>query len=269
VSLKQKTTRLLFLQKTQNNIREILIAWKQMILSIVFMFFSGFLIGQTKTTVNYHSLDSLLLTADVYVANDSLPFLILFHEQNSSRGEFISIIDRFLKMNYNCLAVDLRNGGNSNSIGNKTTQRCREEGLSRSVYAVEGDIKASIDYAFKCSGKPVVLIGSAANGALALKAAKEQELVKAAISLSPGEFFLANFTIEDIISGIQKPILLTSSKIEFPYVKQMASKVEDTYKTVFAPENSEGKRGTSALLPNNPSNSEYWLAILFFFKDLQ
>ena len=60
-----------------------------------------------------------------------------------------------------------------------------------------------------------------------------------------------------------------SSQLELPYMEQMVSKVEEEYKTVFAPETSEGIRGTSALLPENPDNGEYWLTLLLFFKDLQ
>ena len=102
-----------------------------------------------------------------------------------------------------------------------------------------------------------------------LKAAKEQTVVSAAIALSPGEFFLPLFSIENTISGIQKPLLITASRTEYPYVEQIMSNVEEEYKTIFVPENSEGERGSAALLPDNPSYTEYWLAILLFFKDLQ
>ncbi len=222
-----------------------------------------------RSTVTFYSADSLLITADEYILSDTLAYLVLIHEQGSSRGEFNEITDRFLKMNFNCLAVDIRNGGNSNFIPNETAKRAREEGFSKNREAVEADIKSAISYAHQKSGHKTVLLGAGVNGALVLKTAKEQDAVRAAISLSPGEFFLPMLSLQDTISGIQKPLLVTSSRMEFPYVEQLMSNVAEPYKTIFAPENSEGDRGTAALLSDNPSSSEYWLAILLFFKDLQ
>lgn len=222
-----------------------------------------------KTTVTYYSADSLLITADRYVLRDSLPYVVLIHEQGSSRGEFSEIIDRFQKMNFNCLAADIRNGGNSNFIGNESAKRSRAGNFERGYQAIEGDIIASVHEANSYSGKEVILLGAGANGSLAIKAAKEDSLVKAAIALSPGEYFLSSFMVEDTVAGIQKPVLITSSRLEFPYAEQLASGIEEEYKTIFAPENGPGARGTNSLLSGNDSEGEYWLALLLFFKDLQ
>ena len=242
----------------------------QLVLLMVAVWSGSSLLAQPdRSTVTFYSADSLLITADERIISDSLAYLVLIHEQESSRGEFDEIADRFLKMNFNCLSVDIRNGGNSNFIPNETAKLARHRGMSKNREAIEADIKAAISYAHQKSGERVILLGAGANGALALKAAKEQDAVKAAISLSPGEFFLPQLSIQDTISGIQKPLLVTSSRMELPYVEQLMSNVAEDYKTVFVPENSEGERGTKALLSKNPSNSEYWLAILLFFKDLQ
>jgi dienelactone hydrolase len=222
-----------------------------------------------RSTVNFFSEDSLLITADVYLTRDTLPFILLFHEQGSSRGEFDNIIHRFQKMNFNCLSVDIRNGGNASFIANETEKRCRAGNFSTSTDAIEGDFRSAVNYAFGRSGEPLILLGSGANGSMALKTAKEQDVVKAAIALSPGEYFLNNYSIEDTISGMEKPILVTANQIEKPYVEQLVAGIEAEFKTVFAPEEAEGMRGTAALLSDNPSEGEYWLSILLFFKDLQ
>ena len=60
-----------------------------------------------KETVVFHSADSLQITADEYIIAKENPYILLFHEQGSSRGEFESIAERLCKMDYNCLAVDL------------------------------------------------------------------------------------------------------------------------------------------------------------------
>ena len=238
--------------------------------AVCFMWSDGSVLAQSvKSTVNFYSSDSLLITADDYVISDTLPYLVLFHEQGSSRGEFSEIIDRFQKMNFNCLATDIRNGGNSNYIPNQTARRSRSESRSRSIDAVSSDIEAAITYATEKSSQNVILLGAGASGSLVLKAAMEQEQVKAAVALSPGEFFLPVFSTEETISGIRKPLLITASRMEHPYMVQLMSNVEEEYKTIFVPETSDGERGSAALLPENPSYSEYWLAILLFFKELQ
>lgn len=258
------------MQKKQNSAGITTILRLHLILAILMMFLAGNSFAQPgKSTLTYYSSDSLLITADDFFTSDTLPYILLFHDQGSSRGEFGEIATRFQKMNYNCLAVDLRNGGNSNFIGNETTRRCREQNFGRDLRSVEEDISASINYAFEKSGKKVILIGAGANGTLALKTAKENDSVKAVVALSPGEFFQSNFNLKDTISGIAKPILITSTKLEFPYLKEMVSNVDDKYKTVFTPDEHPGARGTEALMPENLSSGDYWLAILLFFKDLQ
>lgn len=221
-----------------------------------------------KDVIHYHSSDSLLITADLYFSSDSLPFVILIHEQGSSRGEYNSIVNRFQKMNFNCLVPDVRNGGNSNYTANETAKRCRSLQYKNTYNEVEMDILSSIAYAFSLSSKPVILVGAGANGALALKITKDTEHVLGAIALSPGEYFGRDLNIETEIAEIQKPILLTASKKEFRYVNQMVSGIDESYKNVFAPESDEGGRGVNALLSENPSNGDYWLSILLFIKDL-
>ena len=268
--MKPKTIKLLFLLKTRYNVVLLTLTKTRLIFSIILLWSGLMLFAQSRTsTVSFFSDDSLLITADELIAADSFSYLVLIHEQGSSRGEFSEIVDRFQKMNYNCLAVDVRNGGNSNFIPNETAKRARNKGIRNNSEAVEDDIRAAINYAYEKSGQDVVLLGAGENGSLILKAAKEQDVVSAAIALSPGEFFIPLFSIENTISGIQKPLLITVSRTEYPYIEQIMSNVEEEYKTIFVPENSEGERGSAALLPDNPSYTEYWLAILLFFKDLQ
>ena len=260
----------MFLQKAHNNdtIQGRGGAFILAILTLL-MISSGLKAQLDKSSASYFSEDSLLITADEYITSDTLPYLILIHEQGSSRGEFEDIIHRFQKMNFNCLVADIRNGGNANFIANETEKRCRAGEFSMKTEAIEGDIRSSVRYAYEQSGEQVILMGAGANASLVLKTAKEQPVVKAAIALSPGEYFLNNFSVEDTISGLQKPILVTTNQIEKPYVEQLVSGVDEEYKTVFTPEEKAGARGTNALLPENESEGEYWLSILLFFKDLQ
>jgi len=221
-----------------------------------------------KSTVSFTSGDGLEVTADEDIIDKDNPYILLFHEQESSRGEYQTIARRLCKMDYNCLAVDTRNGGNRNFVSNETTKRCREARCSTGAEDIELDILAAIEYAVNKSEQLVVLFGSGSTGSLCLKIAKENNNVRAVVALSPGEYFLPQINIQDTIAGLKKPLFVTSSLSEFPYVAQLVTGVDEEYLTLFKPELGEGGRGTYMLLENNENNSEYWLALLLFFKDL-
>ncbi|MGW8315556.1 MAG: dienelactone hydrolase family protein [Bacteroidales bacterium] len=221
-----------------------------------------------EKTVTFPSADSLLITADEYVVSEGLPYVVLFHEQGSSRGEFKTIARRLCKMDYNCLAVDIRNGGTRGFVSNETAKRCREQRCPTDREDIEKDMNAAIRFAFFKSDLPVILFGSGVNASLSLKLAAESELVKAVVALSPGEYFLPDISIHDTISNLSKPVFITSSQSEFPYMEQLVSGMDERYVTLFKPELGEGSRGTGSLTSENEHNSEYWLALLLFFKDL-
>lgn len=228
---------------------------------------SSFDVVRVKT-VTFPSTDSLLITADEYTVSEGLPYVVLFHEQGSSRGEFKTIARRLCKMDYNCLAVDIRNGGTRGFVSNETVKRCREQRCPTDREDIENDMNAAIRYAFFRSDLPVILFGSGVNASLSLKLATESELVKAVVALSPGEYFLPAISIHDTISNLRKPVFITSSQSEFPYMEQLVSGMDEHYVTLFKPELGEGSRGTGSLTTENEHNSEYWLALLLFFKDL-
>jgi pimeloyl-ACP methyl ester carboxylesterase len=220
------------------------------------------------STVTFPSRDSLEVTADLYITESSNPYILLFHEQGSSRGEFHSIARRLCKMDYNCLAVDLRNGGNSSFVSNETAKRCRESRCLAGAENIQWDMIAALEFVGRKSDLPVILFGSGANGSLSLKLANENDQVSAVVAMSPGEYFLPNISIQDTIASLRKPVFVTSSQSELSYVKQLASGIEQQYVTLFEPKLGEGNRGTSSLTAENEHNAEYWLALLLFFKDL-
>lgn len=223
----------------------------------------------SKKTVTFTSADQLLITADEYISEEENPYILLFHQQQSSRGEYDTIARKLCNMDYNCLAVDIRNGGSDNSVSNETSKRCKERKCPTRVSDIENDILASIDYAFAISNKPVVLFGSGANASLCLKIARENDNVRAVIALSPGEYFLPEISIKDTISDLRKPVFVSSSLADTPYVEEIVSGVSKEYVQVFEPEMGEGARGTVSLSSENENASEYWLALLLFFKELR
>jgi len=221
-----------------------------------------------KNTITFTSADGLKVTADQFVADPQFPYILLFHEQESSRGEFGTIARRLCKMDYNCLAVDLRNGGSKYFISNETARSCRDRRCPVTHQDIEGDMIAAIEYTREISEKPVILLGSGANGSLALKLAGEIDHVRAVVAFSPGEYYLPQLSIQDTIAGLEKPAFISASLTEIPYITQLTSGIEDPYLNLFEPQLGEGARGTESLLPDTENNSEYWLALLLFFKDL-
>ena len=234
------------------------------LLSVVF---SSLKVIRVKT-ITFSSADSLEITADEYIVTPDNPYILLFHEQGSSRGEFHTIARRLCKLDYNCLAVDLRNGGNNSRVSNETAKRCRTSRCPTDIDALGIDVAAAIEYIQGKSEHPVVLFGSGANGSLGLKIARENDHVRAAVALSPGEYFMPGLKIQDTISGLKKPVFITGSKDEIPYVTELASGVEEDYLTLFDPKKSEGKRGSESLSENYNDNTEYWVALILFFRDL-
>jgi pimeloyl-ACP methyl ester carboxylesterase len=219
-------------------------------------------------TITLSASDGLEITADEYIVGPENPYILLFHEQGSSRGEYHTIARRLCKLDYNCLAIDLRNGGNNSRVSNETARRCRESRCPTGIEDLGLDVAAAIKYVQGKSQLPVIVFGSGANGSLGLKLAKENDHIRAAVALSPGEYFMPTLKIQDTIAGLKKPVFITASKDEIPYVSELASGLEEEYLTLFEPKQGEGHRGSESLSENYDENTEYWVALILFFRDL-
>jgi len=100
--------------------------------------------------------DGLTITADLYLANDdNAPYIILFHGQNSNRGEFYHIAPRLAELGFNCLAVDLRAGARTYPVNPRTGSVFRVDNLTQAAgtynanmhyEAVWPDVKAALLY---------------------------------------------------------------------------------------------------------------------------
>lgn len=234
---------------------------------MIFMVFSSLNVVRVRT-VSFPSADGLKITADEYIVAPDHPYIILLHEQGSSRGEFHTIARRLCKLDFNCLAVDLRNGGNNSRVSNETARRCRNARCPTGIDDLGEDVKAAIKYITAKSEFPLILLGSGANGSLSLKMAMDNEHVRAAVALSPGEYFLPEVKIQDAIAGLSKPVFIAASKTEFPYVSELASSMNEEFLTLFEPRQGEGQRGTESLSENYDDSTEYWVALMLFFRDL-
>lgn len=86
-------------------------------LHVFFVISSLLSADQEAKTITFPSKDGLTLTADLYIMHDkSAPFIVLFHQARWSRGEYEEIAPRLNMMGFNCMAVDLRSGGQVNGV---------------------------------------------------------------------------------------------------------------------------------------------------------
>ena len=223
--------------------------------------------GQEK--ISFTAPDGLTIYANLYEIDESLPYIILFHQAGFSKGEYKTSAIKLLKLGYNCLAVDLRSGGNVNFVQNETADEAKVKGLPTGYLDAEQDMIAAIDWTFARSNKPVVIFGSSYSASLALKIGRSNSSVKAVVAFSPGEYFQPDLVLQDHLNGFDKPVFIACSQREFTYMGTLLSAVPENLKSVFKPQVGPGEHGSKALWTSNPSSNEYWLALLLFFKTIE
>jgi len=222
-----------------------------------------------QETVSFKAKDGLVITANLYEMDSLNPYVLLFHQAGSSKGEFKEIAIKILKLQYNVLAVDLRSGDVINFSPNLTASLADKENFPHSNIDARQDIVAAIDYAFeKSNNQKLVIFGSSYSASLCLLEGKTNDKVKAVIAFSPGEYFQPQIVLQEELIGYKKKIFVACSDSEFKYTKLLLSGVEEKYKTVFAPSENEGRHGAKALWKDCAANKEYWLNLFLFFKQI-
>ncbi len=222
---------------------------------------------QAAQKVTFPSSDGVLVTADLYLVSDSLPYMILCHQAGYSRGEYAETAGKFCHLGYNCLAIDQRSGKEVNGVKNETAAFAELKKKPATYLDAEKDILAAIDHAYSKSGKKVFLVGSSYSASLALKIAVTNKKVKAVMAFSPGEYFGTKLKVKEAIKNITVPVFVTSSKEEGQDVTTLISDVQSKIKNQFIP-TSKGKHGSSCLWKDNPGYHEYWFAIMMFVKQI-
>jgi pimeloyl-ACP methyl ester carboxylesterase len=224
--------------------------------------------GFAQRTITFLSKDNLIITADLYLKDKDLPFIILFHQANSSRGEYLETAQKLTKLEYNCLAVDLRSGKEINYIQNLTATEAAEKKLSTTYLDAEVDIDASIAYIKNISSKKIVLFGSSYSASLVMKAANHNPDVSAVVAFSPGEYFQPKLILKSTLEDYDKPIFVASTSKEKPFVQELIAVIPESLIMFFVPKESEGTHGSKALWDNQPGSEEVWLSLLLFFEKI-
>ena len=218
-------------------------------------------------TVKFPSVDELAITADLYVVDESKPYILLCHQAGYSRGEYREIAVKLNALGFNCMAIDQRSGSKTNGVENETVKGAMRANLSRQYRDAEQDIIASIDYLQKLVKKSIIIWGSSYSAALVLKVGNKNDKVSAIISFSPGEY-IKGTNITEAANEISVPLFVTSSKSEGPDVSTLLAGVTGDNKVQFIPV-GKGKHGSKALWSETEGNEEYWVAVKAFLTKLQ
>jgi len=221
-----------------------------------------------KREVTFFSEDGLEITADLYFVSKEFPYVLLFHQDGYSRGEYNDIAEKILNLNYNCLAVDLRVGEEVNYIENETAKAARLNNYPNDFLDSEQDIIAAIEYAYTRSDTSVILFGSSYSAALCLKVSINNPKVHAVIAFGTGEYFEEEFSLKGQINKLKKPVFVATNDAEYSFVSEIFESATSEYITIFKPHDGKGAHGSKALWETSINNKEYWLALLMFFSKL-
>ncbi|MBI3509236.1 MAG: dienelactone hydrolase family protein [Bacteroidetes bacterium] len=215
--------------------------------------------------ITFAAADGIIISADSYFSNDTLPWLLLCHQAGFSRGEYIETAPKLAELGYNCLAIDQRSGNEVNGVKNETAQRAKDAGRPTTYLDAEQDIIAAINYLYEQTKKPVILVGSSYSAGLVLKIATVNPLVKAVLAFSPGEYYGDKLNLAKTVSTLDKPVFITCSHDEIPDVRKIYDAIPSQHKTFFEPK-SPGIHASRCLWETTDDYKEYWVAVKAFLK---
>ena len=218
--------------------------------------------------ITFIAPDKLLVTADLYFINDTLPYMILCHDLKSSRGEYKDLAHRFNKLGYNCIALDLRVGATKNGVDNETMELAQAKHMVPKITDAQIDITGAINYVYSRSNKKMVLVGSGFSGALVLYIGATNPRIASVFAFSPTDNFYGALDTKTAFPKCTIPVFVASSVAEAASTKAFVSGIPASKLTLFSP-SGPGPHGTDALLSSSETNHDYWLSILMYVHQIQ
>lgn len=236
----------------------------------IFLIAKGFVFSDDYKTIQFISGDSLIVTADLYMPNSAeAPFLILFHQAGWSRGEYTETAMKLNNMGYNCIAVDLRAGGEINDVKNETHREAVKRQLATGYIDALPDMESALKTVkLKYNPPKTIVFGSSYSASLALVlAAKYPDLIDGVVAFSPAEYFKRNGKSPDFIKdhakSVKCPVLITSAKAEKNAWADIFEVLPSALKMSFLPE-SKGNHGSRSLWTIYDDSIYYWKALSKF-----
>lgn len=219
-----------------------------------------------QKTVYFTTSDGVKITADLYMtANNSAPFILLYHQAGYSRGAYRNIAPKLNELGFNCMAIDQRSGKEVNGVVNETFLAAEKLQKPTEYPDAIADMEAAYQYV-KLGIKPqkIIVWGSSYSAAITFfLASKHYSGINAILAFSPGEYFKINGKeIKSYAARVTCPVFITSAKDEYNQWQNIYKAVK-TKKQYFLPD-EKGRHGSKALWQDNSNHEAYWQAVKQF-----
>jgi dienelactone hydrolase len=228
--------------------------------------------AEEPRTIRFAAEDGLTITADLYrIDDDTAPFIVLFHQAGSSRGEYREIAPRLNALGFHCMAVDLRAGNTMRDVPNETARQARAARRPTTYLDALPDMRAALRHARSQLARGTLIAwGSSYSAALVLRlAADNPELVDAALAFSPGEYFgrlgKPGAWIREAAGRIRQPVFITSARDERRAWAAIFDAIPAPSKTSYLP-TTRGNHGARALWKRFADSPGYWTAVSAFLR---
>lgn len=225
--------------------------------------------------VDFRSLDGLMVTADLYETGDrSDPLVLLFHQTESSRGEYREIAPRLVELGFNTLAVDLRWGGkhewfpaeNETALRYGTVEIMNEIRIGNdergwpTVLLSYEDMLAAYDWSsIEGFDGPKIVIGASMSSILTLRLPVDREIA-AVFAFSPGEYGDDTTQVRRWCASNQVPTFIAGRESEAEISRLLLDAVDSPRKQYF--QTTQDRHGSSILT----IDEEGWKSFVEFLK---
>jgi len=224
-------------------------------------------------TITFESKDGVEVTGDLYMTeNKAAPFILLFHQADSSRGEYLTIAPKLNELGFNCMAIDQRSGSSSRSVANKTFASALALDKPMDYADAYIDLEAALNFVKK-KVKPnkIIVWGSSYSALLVFPLAdKNAKDIDGILAFSPGDYFyIDNKSVLDYSKNLTCPIFITSGQHETASWQSIFDNLTTEKKVGFIPklESSDGSHGSSTLWDSTPGKEEYWEGVQKFLSN--
>ena len=231
--------------------------------------------------ITFPSGDGVSCRADLYLASadPATPFIVLFHQADYSRGEYLEIAPRLNRLGFSCMAVDARSGGEVRGARNLTREAAEAAGKAGYRYLdARPDLEAALAHARRTYAHGALIAwGSSYSAALVLHLAGSQPgRVDGVLAFSPGEYLGGAVRVaEDAARIASIPVFITSGPTEGFQWRAIYEALATPRKASYLPQATARLHGSSVLWADlgtaadpvpNPLAEGYWNAVEAFLR---
>ena len=216
------------------------------------------------TPVTFKAADDLTIFGRRYDAAKPKAVILLFHQAESSKGEYTEIAPKLRDAGYTAIAIDQRSGGKF--YGDNETVALL--GKSADFLDTKPDLQAALNLAGNLK-LPVILWGSSYSSSLVFPLAVENPgKVKAILAFSPGEYFPDKALVKTAAAKVDVPVFVTSASDpkEVAEAKTIVAAVPGGKAEQYVP--AAAAHGSSMLIAGKDSKGTEanWAAVMAFLK---